>query len=71
MAGGASADGEAFEVEGDDEGFGFDVVEVEVGGVGDAGSAGSVDAALFYLGEDALFEAVAEGGEVGGGVGGA
>jgi hypothetical protein len=63
LAGGASADGEAFEVEGDDEGFGFDVVEVEAAGVGDAGCSGSVDAALFDLGEDALFEAVAEGGE--------
>src|SRR5580698_8433115 len=69
LAGGASADGEAFEVEGDDEGFGFDVVEVEVGGVGDAGGSGSVDAALFYLREDALLEAVAQGGESGGGGG--
>ena len=37
LTGGASADGEALEVEGDDEGFGFEVVEVEVAGVGDAG----------------------------------
>src|SRR5271155_6229815 len=47
LAGRAATDGEALEVEGDDEGFGFDVIEVEVGGVGDAGSSGSVDSALF------------------------
>ena len=37
LAGAAAGDGEALEVEGDDEGFGFYVVEVEVGGVGGAG----------------------------------
>ena len=69
LAGRASGDREALEVEGDDQGFGFDVIEVEVGGVGDAGGSSSVDAAVFDLGEDALFEAVAEGGEFGGGCG--
>ena len=69
LAGGASADGEALEVEGDDEGFGFEVVEVEVAGVGDARCSGAVDAGFFDLGEDALFEAVAEGGELGGAFG--
>jgi crotonobetainyl-CoA:carnitine CoA-transferase CaiB-like acyl-CoA transferase len=62
LAGGASADGEALEVERDDEGFGFEVIEVEVTGVGDPLRAGSVDAGVFDPGEDALFEAVAEGG---------
>ena len=61
LAGGASADREALEIEGDDEGFGFEVIEVEVGGVGDAGSFGAVDAALFDLREEALLEAVAQG----------
>lgn len=70
LAGAASADGEALEVEGDDEGLGLYVVEVDVGGVGDARGSGTVDAALFDLSEDALFEAVAEMGEVGGAVGG-
>ena len=70
LTGGASADGEALEVEGDDEGFGFEVIEVKVAGVGDAGGSGSVDAAVVDLGEDALFEAVAQGGELGGGGGG-
>ena len=69
LAGAASADGDAFEVEGDDEGFGFEVIEVEAGGVADAGGAGSVDSGLGYFAEEGLFEAVAEGGE-GGGVGG-
>ena len=68
LAGAASADGEALEVEGDDEGFGFDVIEVDVGGVGDAGCSGAVDAGFVDLGEDALFEAVAEGGESGRGL---
>jgi hypothetical protein len=66
LAGGASAGGEALEVEGDDEGFGFEVIEVEVAGVGDAGGSAAVDAALVDLRKDALFESVAEGGEVGG-----
>ena len=70
LASGASADGEALEVEGDDEGFGFEVIEVEVAGVGDAGRAAAVDTGLVDLGEDALFEAVAEGGEFGGAAGG-
>jgi len=69
LAGGASADGEALEVEGDDEGFGFEVIEVEVAGVGDAWCVAAVDAGLVDLGEDALFEAVAEGGEFDGAVG--
>jgi len=50
--GGASrsaGDREAFEVEGDDERFAFQVVEVQVGGVGNARLAGAVDAALFDL----------------------
>ena len=64
LAGGASADGEALEVEGDDQGFGVDVIEVEVGGVGDARGAGAVDAGVGDCSEEALFEAVAEGGEV-------
>ena len=63
LAGAASADGEAFEVEGDDEGFGFEVIEVDVGGVADAGGAGSVDAGLLDGREEGLFEAVAQGGE--------
>jgi hypothetical protein len=70
LAGGASAGGDALEVEGDHEGFGFEVIEVEIAGVGDAGGADAVDAAVVDLGEDALFEAVAEGGELGGAVGG-
>ncbi len=49
LAGAASADGEAFEVEGDDEGFGFDVIEVDVGGVGDAWCASAVDACFVDL----------------------
>ena len=68
LAGRASADRESLEVEGDDESFGFDMVEVEAGGVGDSGGAFAVDSALLYLREEALFEAVAEGGEVGGAV---
>jgi hypothetical protein len=63
LAGGASADGETLEVQGDDEGFGFEVIEVEVAGVGDSGRACSVDPGLVDLSENALFEAVAEGGE--------
>ena len=70
LAGGASADGEALEVEGDDEGFGFEVIEVEVAGIGDAWCAAAVDSGLVDLGEDALFEAVAEGGELGWAFGG-
>ena len=66
LAGAASADGEALQVECDDEGFGFEVIEVDVGGVGDAGCACAVDACFVDLSEDALFEAVAEGGESGG-----
>ena len=62
----ASADGEALEVEGDDEGFGFEVVEVEVAGVGDSRGRAAVDSGFFDLGEEALFEAVAENGEFGG-----
>jgi hypothetical protein len=69
LTGGASANGEALEVEGDDQGFGFEVVEVDVAGVGDAGGACSVDAGVIDLGEDALFEAVAESGEVVGTIG--
>jgi hypothetical protein len=69
LAGGASADGEALEVEGDDEGFGFEVIEVEIAGVGDAVCSSAVDSGLVDLGEDALFEAVAECGEFGGTVG--
>ena len=63
MAGGASAGRDALEVEGYDEGFGFEVVEVEIAGVGDAGGAAAVDSCFFDLREDALFEAIAEGGE--------
>ena len=70
LAGGTSAGGDAFEVEGDDEGFGFEVIEVEIAGVGDAGCAAAVDARIVDLGENALFEAVAESGELGRGVGG-
>ena len=62
LAGAASADGEAFEVEGDDQGFGLDVVEVDVGGIGYAWGTAAVDASFGDLGEDALLEAVAEGG---------
>ena len=58
LAGGASTNGDALQVEGDDEGFGFEVIEVEVAGVGDAWCSGSVDSGLVDLGEDALFEAV-------------
>jgi hypothetical protein len=58
LAGGASAGGDALEVESDDEGFGFEVIEIEIAGVGDAGGVAAVDAALVDLGEDALFEAV-------------
>ena len=65
LAGGASADGDAFEIKGDDESFGFEVVEVEVAGVGDAWGCSAVDASFFDLVEDALFEAVAKGGELG------
>ncbi len=46
-------------VERDDQGFGFEVVEVETGGVRDARGAGSVDTAGFDLREQACFEAVA------------
>jgi len=70
LAGGASADGEAFEVECDDQSFGFEVIEIDAGGVGDARGSRSVDAALFDLGEDALFETVAEGSEMGRGADG-
>jgi hypothetical protein len=59
LAGGASADGEALEIEGDDEGFGLEVIEVEVAGVGDAGCFAAVDSGVFNLGEDGLFEPVA------------
>ncbi len=68
LAGAASADGDAFEVEGDDEGFGFEVIEIEAGGVADAGGVCSVDSGLGDFAEEGLFEAVAEGGQ-GGGVG--
>ena len=60
-AGAASADAKAFEVKCDDEGFGFEVVEVNAGGVGGAGCADAVDAALVDAGQDALLEAVSEG----------
>ena len=67
VAGRAAGDGDALEVEGDDEGFAFDVIEPEIGGVGDAGNGfagygGAVDARAGDL-EQAGFEAVAEGGE--------
>jgi len=62
LAGAASADREALEVEGDDEGFGFNVVEVDVGGVGYARGSGTVDSGFRDLGEDALLKTVAEGG---------
>ena len=59
MAGAASADGKAFEVESDDEGFGFEVIEVEAGGVADAGGVGSVDSGLGDFSEEGLLEMVA------------
>ena len=62
LAGAASADREALEVEGYDEGFGFNVIEVDVGRVGYAWGSGAVDASFRDLAKDALFEAVAEGG---------
>ena len=62
LAGAASADGEAFEVKGDNEGFGFDVVEIDVCGVRYARGSRAVDACFRDLGEDALLEAFAEGG---------
>jgi hypothetical protein len=65
LAGGASAGGDALEVEGDDEGFGLEMIEIEVAGVGDARGIAAVDSALVDLVEDALFEAIAEGGEFG------
>jgi hypothetical protein len=65
LAGRASTDGEALQVESDDECLGFDVIEVDICGVADAGSGTAVDAAFFYVREDALFEAIAQGGEMG------
>ena len=62
LAGAAAGDGEAVEVEGDDEGLGFDAVEVEVGGIGRAGGSGCVDSGVGDLGEEGLLEVVAEGG---------
>src|SRR5579863_8877582 len=56
----AAGDGEAFEVERDDHGLAFDAVEADVGGVGDAAVARSVDAGVGDAGEHALFEEVAQ-----------
>jgi hypothetical protein len=59
----AAGDSETAEVEGDEEGFAIDVVEGDVGGVGDAGRAGSVDGdGVLQALDEAGFEAIAEGG---------
>ena len=64
LAGGAAADRETLEIECNDKCFGFDVVEVEVGGVADAWSSCAVDATLFDAGEKTLFETITEPGEM-------
>src|SRR5215469_10326580 len=69
LAGAASADGEALEVKRDEESFGFDVVKVDVRCIGNARGSGSVDSGFVDLGEDAVLEAVAQGGEFCGAVG--
>src|SRR5689334_6329097 len=45
-AGGAGGNGEAAEIERDDQGFAIDPVKVDVGGVGSAGRARAVDAGI-------------------------
>jgi hypothetical protein len=62
LAGGSEAGGDTLHVERDEEGFGVDAVEAEVGGVGGAVFGGPVDAGIGDGGEDAGFEAIAEGG---------
>ena len=62
LARGAEAGGDALHVERDEEGFGVDAVEAEVGGVGGAVFGGPVDAGIGDGSEQAGLEAVAEGG---------
>ena len=64
LAGGAEAGGDSFYIESDDERFGVDVGEAQVGGVGDAGGAGCVDGGAGDGGDEGGFEAVAECGEI-------
>ncbi len=70
LAGGAGAEGEAADVESDEEGFGVDAGEGEAGGVGQAGLGRAVDGGTGEGGEEGLLEAVAKGGEGGGAVAG-
>ena len=70
LAGGSEAGGNPLHVERDEQGFGVNAVEAEVGGVGGAAGGGAVDVGVGYGGEEALLEAVAEGGEFIGGFGG-
>lgn len=63
-AGRTAGDGEAAKVERDDHRFAFDASEADVRCIGHAGGVGSVDDGLRDFGENALFEAVAEGGEI-------
>src|ERR1700675_720226 len=63
-AGGSGGAGEAFEIEGDDEGFAFEAGKKDIGGVGCTRGVGRIDTGIGDVGEDALFESVAEAGDV-------
>ncbi len=69
LAGRAEAGGDALEIERDEQGLSIDAVEADIGGVGGAVGGGAVDVGVGDGGEEAGFEAVAEGGELGWGVG--
>ena len=69
LAGGTEAGGDALHVKCDEEGFGVDSVEAEVGGVGRAVSGGAVDVGSGNGDDEALLKAVAQDGELLRGVG--
>ena len=60
LAGCAEAGADALQVECDEEAFGVDAVDAEVGGIGHAGSVGGVDLSVGDGGAEALFEAIAK-----------
>ena len=66
LAGGAEAGGDALYIEGDEEGFGVDAIEAEVGGVGDAGRCCGVEVGVRDGCDEAGFQAVAQSGECSG-----